>query len=216
MQKTTQERKRNRGGTRTSKVPAPVAVVNDDLKPLLTPLRDLNTDPKNARKHDDPGIAAIARSLQRFGQQKPIVAREDGTVIAGNGTIQAALNLGWTHVAAVRFSDDEAVARAYAIADNRTAELSEWDFAKLAQEMADANEAGFDSDWFGFSEKEMREVEAKAGLDFNDPSGRGDPKSAGLTSDHIVTISLSSKALMSIQEQLKEWSLDPEIVVSIA
>jgi ParB family transcriptional regulator, chromosome partitioning protein len=90
-------------------------------------------DQANARKHDEKNIKAIAASLQRFGQQKPIVVDPAGVVRAGNGTLYAAQSLGWKKISVVRSDLENAEAAAYAIADNRTAELAEWDNEVLAQ-----------------------------------------------------------------------------------
>jgi ParB-like chromosome segregation protein Spo0J len=62
------------------------------------PIDSVRLDDQNARKHPDRNVKAITDSLVRFGQQKPIVAMEDGTVIAGNGTYAAAKALGWTEI----------------------------------------------------------------------------------------------------------------------
>lgn len=103
---------------------------------------ELKLDPKNARRHPDRNLAAIRASLERFGQQKPIVVKKDGTVIAGNGTLEAARLLGWTHLDVVRTSLDGADAAAFAIADNRTGELSEWDVNALIETLKGAAEGG--------------------------------------------------------------------------
>lgn len=89
-------------------------------------IADLTADPQNARNHDARNIAAIRKSLERFGQQKPIVVSDTGVVIAGNGTLVAARELGWKSIEAVRSSLKGDDATAYAIADNRTGELAEW------------------------------------------------------------------------------------------
>jgi len=103
------------------------------LRSLATPITELSADPANARLHDERSLEAIKASLRRFGQQKPVVVDGAGVVIAGNGTLEAARGLGWSHVAAIR-SDLAGVDRtAYAIADNRTAELSRWDDDALRQ-----------------------------------------------------------------------------------
>jgi len=99
---------------------------------------ELQLDPRNARLHGPRNLEAMQASLERFGQQRPIVVSADGVVLAGNATLQAARALGWTHIDAVRTSLADAEAVAYAVADNRTAELAEWDAAvlgKLAQEV---------------------------------------------------------------------------------
>jgi ParB-like chromosome segregation protein Spo0J len=107
------------------------------LRRLLVPLARLAQDPSNLRVHDDRSFDAIATSLRRFGQQKPIVVDARGVVIAGNGTLEAARRLGWTHIAAVPSSLDGAERVAYSIADNRTSELSRWD-TKALQAVLDA------------------------------------------------------------------------------
>lgn len=95
--------------------------------------KDLTPDPRNARLHTPTNLEAIRASLARFGQRKPIVITEDNTVIAGNGTLHAALALGLPTLTAVVFTGTPEEARAYAIADNRTAELARWEENALAE-----------------------------------------------------------------------------------
>jgi hypothetical protein len=103
------------------------------------PLDDLVNDPQNVRLHSRRNMDAIKVSLSRFGQQKPLVVTPEGTIIAGNGTFVAARELGWTHISVARiptsWSRDEIVA--YAIADNRTSELGEWDYGVLVDSLGD-------------------------------------------------------------------------------
>jgi ParB-like chromosome segregation protein Spo0J len=114
----------------------------------------LTPDPRNARKHDQRNIAAIAASLREFGQRKPIVVTHEGTVIAGNGTLEAAKELGWETISIARAPQewDDNTVRAYALADNQSAALAEWDdsilndtLIELAQEGWDIAELGFDA-----------------------------------------------------------------------
>jgi hypothetical protein len=93
-------------------------------------------DPANVRKHGSRNLDAIKSSLARFGQQKPIVVDADGIVRAGNGTLMAAKALGWDEIEIVRTNLRGSEATAYAIADNRTAELAEWDEGALAEQLA--------------------------------------------------------------------------------
>jgi ParB-like chromosome segregation protein Spo0J len=114
----------------------------------------LSGDPANARKHNEQNISTIVASLRRFGQQKPIVIDSSDCVRAGNGTLEAARSIGWTHLDCVRTDLKGSDAIAYAIADNRTAELAEWDDDVLAATLngllADdpdlLNAAGFSED----------------------------------------------------------------------
>lgn len=109
-------------------------------------------DANNARKHSPRNVSTIAASLEKFGQRRPLVVWK-GTVIAGNGTLLAAQSLGWTEVEVTYVPDEwtEEMARAYALADNRTAELSEWDPSLLNAQLIDLNELGFDMFDFGFA-----------------------------------------------------------------
>jgi len=93
---------------------------------------DLSLDPSNVRKHSRRNLDAIKASLRKFGQQKPIVVDAKGIVLAGNGTLTAAQELGWTEIQIVRTELAGVEATAFAIADNRTAELAEWDEDGLA------------------------------------------------------------------------------------
>ena len=90
------------------------------------PIESLSQDPSNVREHGVRNVEAIKASLLRFGQQKPIVVDADGVVVAGNGTLGAAKLLGWTSLDVVRTELHGAEAVAFAIADNRTAELADW------------------------------------------------------------------------------------------
>lgn len=106
------------------------------MKTETVAIDSISLDPANVRRHPDRNIQTIVASLKRFGQQKPIVVTKDGIVIAGNGTLQAARHLGWKQIEIVRTSLTGSDATAYAIADNRTAELAEWDDDALAQTLA--------------------------------------------------------------------------------
>jgi ParB-like chromosome segregation protein Spo0J len=106
------------------------------MKTERVPIDSVQFDPANVRRHGEKNLATIKASLARFGQQKPLVVDADGVVRAGNGTLAAAKALGWKEVTIVRTDLKGAEATAYAIADNRTAELAEWDDDALAQTLA--------------------------------------------------------------------------------
>ena len=117
---------------------------------------ELTQDPRNVRSHDGKNIAAIKRSLQEFGQQKPIVVNTTGEVVAGNGTLAAAVELGWDNIAVVETDLVGASAAAYAIADNRTAELAAWDEDALANTLEElCNDGDLDELITGFSKEEI-------------------------------------------------------------
>lgn len=136
--------------------------INPALEKLAVPLAVLRPDPQNARRHEQRSIDAIKASYEAFGQQKPVVVLTDGTVIDGNGQLEAARQLGWDRIAAVKF-EDAAKAKAYAVAINRSAELSGWDEAQLARTLDELARAdGFDGSVVGFTEAELMKLIASA------------------------------------------------------
>lgn len=105
-------------------------------------LADLTPDPRNPRRHTERNIAMIARSLQQFGAGRGIVVDENFQVLAGNGVVDAAAEVGIERVNVVEVDGDELVVIQvghlseedkvkYAIADNRTSETSGWDADEL-------------------------------------------------------------------------------------
>jgi ParB-like chromosome segregation protein Spo0J len=114
-------------------------------------------DPRNARTHDEANLVAIEGSLREFGQRKPIVISEDNVVVAGNGTIEAAKRLGWNEIETVRVPSDwtEDKIKAFAIADNRTAELAAWDTKQLEAQLSELEEANFDISYLAFTAKRV-------------------------------------------------------------
>lgn len=127
-------------------------------------ISELISDPKNARLHSDRNLDSIKRSLKKFGQQKPIVIDQRGQVVAGNGTLRAASELGWNLIDVVVTELSEEDAMAYAIADNRTAELAEWDYESLGERMKELNSFGFDladAGWEPFEAEPLLQAEWK-------------------------------------------------------
>lgn len=122
----------------------------ESIKGHLVAITDLYPDPANARRHPEKNIEAIKNSLKRFGQDQLIVACEDGKIIIGNGRYEAAKQLGWTHVAAIKVPMGTSEATARAIADNRTGELAEWDEDILVSQL---DELGDLAEGIGFDEE---------------------------------------------------------------
>ncbi len=124
-----------------------------DLLPLLVDISSLTLMPGNPRIGD---VAAIAKSYEQFGQRKPIIARRDGTVIAGNHQLLAADRLGWTHIAVVRVDDDDDTALAYSLADNKVGQLGSYEKDLLAEAILQLQEeASTLIDATGYSDAEV-------------------------------------------------------------
>ncbi|AOL22597.1 DNA modification methylase [Erythrobacter litoralis] len=108
----------------------------NDLQIETLPPSDLKLDPANARTHSDKQIAQIATSIERFGFNNPILIDSSRKVVAGHGRLRAARILGLVSVPTIRLDHlTPAQVRAYAIADNRLAELAGWDREILAIEL---------------------------------------------------------------------------------
>lgn len=107
--------------------------IAEPLSELAYPLDLLDLLDGNPHRGD---VEAVKRSYSQFGQRKPIVARHIGAegraeVTAGNTQLQAASELGWTHIAVVFVDDDDLTAKAWSLADNHSAELGITDEAAL-------------------------------------------------------------------------------------
>jgi len=134
------------------------------LRPLIVPLSSVELHPRNPRVGD---VEAVAASLRRFGQQKPIVVQKStGYVVAGNHLLRSALSLGWTEIAANVVELDDAKATAFMLADNRTADLGGYDDALLAAVLAEQAAAG-NLEATGYNADEVAALVAAAGL--NEP-----------------------------------------------
>jgi len=139
-------------------------------------IESLNLDPNNARKHSQRNLDAIAASLDKFGQRKPIVVHR-GVILAGNGTVEAAKSLGWKDIEITTVPDDwdDETAKAFALADNRSAELAEWDESELAKQLLELDDRGWDIAELGF---EIPEISVDAEVDADDiPETPIEPKS---------------------------------------
>jgi hypothetical protein len=95
---------------------------------IYRPLSELKLDPKNPRAHSPRQVRQIARSIQTFGFNVPVLVDAKHKVIAGHGRILACQLVGWTEVPTICLDHlSEAQAKAFMIADNRLTENSVWD-----------------------------------------------------------------------------------------
>jgi ParB-like chromosome segregation protein Spo0J len=129
-----------------------------------THIKDLIEDPTNRRKHNPRNLGMVADSLQQVGAARSIVIDERNEILAGNGVVEAAGQVGITNVKVVDADGHTLVAvrrsgltdeqkRQLAMYDNRTTELSEWNVDQLKLDQ----EAGLDLSPF-FTEDELKDV----------------------------------------------------------
>ena len=111
---------------------------------------------KHARKYSKRQRKLMERCIREFGFVLPILIDNDGTVIAGYLRLMVAKAIGYTKVPVIRITHlTPAQVRALRIADNRLAELGEWDQELLAIELQDLIELDYDLDFTGFEAPEI-------------------------------------------------------------
>ena len=118
-------------------------------------ISSLILDPDNARQHDERNLSVIKESLKRFEQQRTIVVSKDNIVIAGNGTVMAAKDLGWDTIDITRSQLTGEEAKAFALVDNRSTDLSTYDDDKLREQLEELEAAGVDMKGLGWTDEDM-------------------------------------------------------------
>jgi len=159
--------------------PAPIAVPGayptaDKLQTLtkafapvveMRAAKDLKINRRNARSHSERQVQQIASSVREFGWLAPIVVDEEGTVLAGHGRLRAAQLLHMESVPTIQVKHLTAERkRAFMLADNRLAELAEWDEELLKVELKELS--GFDLEFnfevTGFDTRDLDRLDAPA------------------------------------------------------
>ncbi len=149
---------------------------------------DLVPYTKNARQHPPEQIDQIAASMERFGFTIPMLVAEDGTIIAGHGRLMAAAQLGLAEVpvmVARGWSEEDR--RLYTLADNRLAEIAEWDPEMLRVEIDELrDDFGIeDFDLVGFSAEDLADILPDALIDTT--GGLTDPDDVPEVPDTPIT-----------------------------
>ena len=127
-------------------------------------------DPANARVHDDAQIEKLRASVKQFGQVWPIlVGREDHKIICHHGLWEALRAEGFKECKVI-YADglNAEQRRAFALADNRLAEASEWDKAALNAELAALIDLGFDMGSMGWEAEELERLLTQPEGNFKD------------------------------------------------
>ena len=121
----------------------------------------------NPRKLKDSAIEKVAMSLKEYGFRQPIVVDKDRIIVVGHTRYRASKKLGFKEVP-ITIADNLTPEQinAYRIADNRTAEESEWDNELLKMEIKDLEAKDFKLDLLGFNEDQLNDMlfEEKQGL----------------------------------------------------
>lgn len=141
-------------------------------------VRDLKPDPANARRHSKRQIMKLAKSIETFGFNVPVVVDAELNVYAGHGRLAACDEIGMLEVPTVCLDHlSPSQLRAFMIADNRLSELAEWDDRLLAQQLKDLSLSGldFNLEIIGF---EMADIDLRIGSLDDRPKLEDDPADA--------------------------------------
>lgn len=126
----------------------PIAKTSLPVRPLAITshaVADLKPDPRNPRAHSDRQIKQIARSIESFGFNVPILVDANLNIIAGHGRVLACRMLGWRELPTIQLEHfSEAQARAFMIADNRLTDNSTWDDRLLGETLKELSELNLD------------------------------------------------------------------------
>ena len=134
---------------------------------------------------NDAAVEAVARSIREFGFRQPIVVDEAGVIVVGHTRWKAAKALGLPKVPVHVAKDlSPEKAKAYRIADNKVADLAEWDYDLLPIELSDLRSMDVDLDLLGFSSEELEKI-LGAGIHGNE--GLTDPDAVPEPPDDPVT-----------------------------
>lgn len=143
----------------------------------MATIKDLKFDDKNFNKHTEYGMSLLEKSLRENGAGRSILLDKDNNIIAGNGVVESAGQIGLEKVKIVETNGDEIVAvkrtdislnskkgREMALADNATAKADiEWDDEAIKSEFNEEETKGWgvDLDWNDIEEDEELGVEKK-------------------------------------------------------
>ena len=169
-------------------------------------LGDLKPDRANARQHNPRNVGMIVDALQLVGAARSIVIDEDGVVLAGNATIDAAAEAGIERVQVVDADGETIVAvrrtgltseqkKQLAYFDNRSAELSDWNLEQIVADLADGVDVGV-----MFRDDELAEL--LEGLELPIPETQTE---SVLEYPHLVELYCTAEVLRMIAPVLEEW-----------
>lgn len=200
----TSQKRRSSGGRRSVVWKGP-----DGLRQFLVPVQSLEFDKENARDHDDRNVGTIIESFETNGQVQLLIVYK-GVVRAGNGRLEAALRLNWSHVAVLDVTDhfaSEEQATAFALMDNKSAELATWNLPNLSEAIK-----GLSDEWrkkTGFAEWELppllESTWNKPKVDTGDDGSRPpDMVSLHVTKDQVQVI---RQAIAAVREKENDMAI---------
>lgn len=147
----------------------------------MATIKDLKFDDKNFNKHTEYGMSLLEKSLRENGAGRSILLDKDNNIIAGNGIVEAAGQIGLEKVKVVEATGDEIIAvkrtdislnskkgREMALADNATAAVDlEWDEGTISEEL---DKFGIDSQEWGLNIGIRKSIKDEKDIENNPPT----------------------------------------------
>jgi len=137
------------------------------LRVMEKEITDLHPWEANPRINDH-AVKAVAGSIKTFGFNVPILCDQNMTIVAGHTRWKAAKKLGLDKVPVIVVEMTDEQRKAFSIADNRTAEIADWDFPKLRDVLEDLQAEDFDLHDLGYSDADLRRMLFKDEADEDD------------------------------------------------
>ena len=124
--------------------------MSKNLNVKMVPIGDVVPYEKNPRLNDQ-AVDAVASSIREFGFKVPIVVDSKGVVVSGHTRLKAAKALGLAEVPVIVADDlDDTKIKAFRLADNKVAELADWDESLLIKELEELDDLNYDMGQFDF------------------------------------------------------------------
>lgn len=162
----------------------------------ISKLKDYPNNPR----HNEKAVDAVANSIKEFGFKNPIIIDKDFVIVAGHTRRLAAEKLGLKVVPCIVADDltPEQI-KAFRLIDNKTAELAEWNFDKLEEELASLTD--FDMSDFGF--EHLEDIDW-AGVEDLSESSYEEPKKTYLKCPHCGHIDTTTHFIKVNKDESEE------------
>lgn len=164
---------------------------------------------------NDKAVDAVKASIKEYGYNQPIVIDPEGIIVVGHTRYKALRQLGYTQLEVVRVNLSKQEAQAYRIADNKTNDLSEWDYDALMFELREIE--GLQPLESFFDENELKNLLEIEEVSFKIPeieSKRGEIETVvrgsviAKAGDKVTNEEIEEEIAKQVQERIEEEYLD--------
>lgn len=133
-------------------------------------VNELKNNPKNPRLNDD-AVESVAKSIEKYGFRNPLIIDENNIVWCGNTRLKAAKKLGLKEAPCICVKDlTEKQMAEYALLDNKTNEIADWDYEKLEEILPELDLEEFNIEWeTSYNSIDWENVEEISEENYNEP-----------------------------------------------